>query len=91
MRYHHMPPALARPGDKPAFLEALDKLLTAGADARRPTNNNHQIKVTADLNFYPNTGTILRDSDRRPLPIRGVDALIEHLAKTRRLTAFSKL
>ena len=88
MRYHRMPPASPRTDDKPIFLDALDKLLLAGADARRPPNNNDQIKVTATLNFYPSTGTILRDGDRSPLPFRGVDALIEHLREIGALTTF---
>ena len=88
MRYHRMPPAEPRPTDKPIFLDALDKLLLAGADARRPPNNNDQIKVTADLSFYPNTGTIYRDGDSKPLPFRGVDALIEYLREIGALTAF---
>ena len=80
---------MSEQGRKPPADSEFD--LDAGEARRRPTNNDHQIKVTADLNFYPNTGTILRDREPRPLPIRGVDALIEHLAKTRRLTAFSML
>lgn len=87
MRFDQMPHAAPRDGDKPAFLEALDKLLAAGANARRPTNNDHQIKVTPDLNYYPNTGTIFYDGERRPLPVRGIGALISHLARVRRLPA----
>ena len=88
MRFHRMPPAAPRAGDKPIFLEALDKLLLAGADARRPPNNNDQLKLTDNLNFYPRTGTIYRDGDPTPLPIRGVEALIEHLRDIGGLTAF---
>jgi hypothetical protein len=84
-----MPHASPRPGDTPIFLEALDKLLLAGADARRPVANNDQIKVTANLSYYPAKGTIYRDGDRRPMPIRGVDALIDHLRETGALTAFT--
>ena len=88
MHYQKMSAAEPRPGDNPAFLEALDKLLAAGADPRRPAGNNHQIKVTPSLSFYPGTGVIFRDGDRAPLPIRGVEALIEHLREEGTLTAF---
>lgn len=37
--------------------------------------NEHQIKI-GDLNFYPSTGTILRDGERQKEPVRGAQALI---------------
>ena len=87
MRYSRMTPATPRPDDTPAFLHALDELMLAGADARRPVGNNHQIKVTPNLSFYPGTGAIFRDGDRGPLPVRGLNALIEYLGKIRGLKA----
>ena len=89
MHYQKMSAAEPRPGDNPAFLEALDKLVSAGADPRRPVGNDHQIKVTPSLSFYPGTGVVFRDGDRAPLPIRGVKALIEHLRAEGNLTALA--
>ena len=91
MGYSQMPPASVRPEDNAKFVEALDKLRLAGADARRPPNNHDQIKVATNLSFYPNTGTIFRDGDRKALPERGVDALIELLGELGHLTATSQL
>ena len=81
MRYNKMPSAAARPEDSVKFAEALDKLLLAGADARRPANNNDQLKLASNLNYYPSTGTIFRDGDRKALSERGIDALIELLGQ----------
>ena len=82
MHYQKMSAAEPRPGDNPASLDALDMLVSAGADPRRPVGNNHQIKVTPSLSFYPGTGVIFEDGDRAPLLIRGVEALVEHLRAT---------
>jgi hypothetical protein len=79
MRYDKMPTAEARAGDSAIFISAIEALLKAGANPRRPPNNSHQIKVTSNVSFYPNTGTILVDGASGALPIRGVQALIEYL------------
>lgn len=86
MRYEFMPPALPEEGDSPKFAEALDKLMRGGADPRRPPNNHHQIKVSSNISFYPDKGTIYRDGDKKPLPERGVEALLELLGKAGLLT-----
>jgi hypothetical protein len=79
-----MPPASHQPGDSPKTTEAIDRFILEGIDARRP--NPHQIKVTPDLSFYPDKGTILPDGGCK-LEIRGLDALIEYLRETGRLPA----
>lgn len=86
MRFDHMPPALPEEGDSPKFVEALNKLMIGGAHPRRPPNNHHQIKVSSDISFYPDKGTIYRDGDKKPLAERGVEALLELLGKAGLLT-----
>ena len=81
-----MPPAEPRPGDPPQMLAALDRLLREGADARRPAGNNHQIKVTWDVSYYPSRGSILPDQGCK-LEVSGLDALIKYLRETGRLPA----
>ena len=83
MSFHNLQPALPWPGDSPKMRAALDRLLVEGVEARRPANNN-QIKVTPDLSYYPDKGTILPDRGCK-LQIRGLDALIEHLRETGQL------
>ncbi|MEG8041725.1 hypothetical protein QP164_02595 [Sphingomonas sp. LR59] len=82
MRFEDMPMAAARENDSPSMIRAIERLLMAGAEARRPIGNPHQIKVTPDLSFYPTTGRMLFDGGPAQ-PERGVDALIELLARQR--------
>jgi len=86
MSFHNMPHAAPRPGDSPETLRAIDRFTVEGLDARRPAGNDHQIKVTADINYYPDKGTILPDKSSK-LQIRGLDALIDFLRETGRLPA----
>lgn len=86
MRFQNMPPAEPRPGDSPQMAAALDRLMIEGADVRRPAGNPHQIKVTWDVAYYPDKGTILPDRGTK-LPVSGLDALIEYLRQTGRLPA----
>lgn len=44
---------------------AMDALLLRGYDFHRPSPNHLKI---GPYNFYPRTGTIFRDGDRRSLP-----------------------
>lgn len=60
MRYRGMPPAEPRAGDSEKVTEALNRFLLEGVDARRPPGNPHQIKVSEDLSYYPDTGRIVR-------------------------------
>ncbi|WP_300974465.1 hypothetical protein [Sphingomonas sp. LHG3406-1] len=86
MSFQNMPPAGPRPGDSPQMTAALDRLMVEGADARRPVGNDHQIKVTWDINYYPDKGTILPDRGSK-LAVFGLDALIKYLRETGRLPA----
>jgi hypothetical protein len=72
------------------MLAALDRLLVEGIEARRPVGNNHQIKVTWDLSYYPDKGSILPDRGCK-LEITGPDALIEYLRETGRLPVTNAL
>jgi hypothetical protein len=83
MRYRCMPPAEPRPGDSAKVTEALDRFLIEGIDARRPPGNAHQIKVSEELSYYPDTGRIVRDGSPR-LTIAGLNALLELLRETAR-------
>lgn len=53
---------------------ATDALLLRGIDFHQPSPN--QLKI-GPLNFYPRTGTIYRDGDRRSLPARGLRAFMQ--------------
>ena len=79
MRFEDMPLAAARENDALSMIRAIDQLLIAGIDARRPVGNPHQIKVTPDLSFYPTSGRLVVDG-RPALPQRGIGALIELLS-----------
>jgi hypothetical protein len=65
---------------------ALDRFILEGIDARRPAGSQHQIKVTPDLSFYPDKGTILPDRGCK-LEIRGIDELIDYLRENGQLSA----
>jgi hypothetical protein len=79
MRFEDMPMAAARKNDGLSMIRAIEQLLIAGIDARRPVGNPHQIKVTPDLSFYPTSGRLVVDG-RPALPQRGIGALIELLS-----------
>ena len=78
MRYEDMPVAEVRDGDGRAMAQAIERLLSAGVDARRPPKNPHQIKVAHDLSYYPTTGKFLHDGKAAESG-RGVEALVKHL------------
>ena len=75
MKFDRMPDAEHRDGDRPAMTQAIDALLKLGVEAKRPYNNNHQLKIDPFLSYYPGTGSIMFDSEP-PLPERGLEALI---------------
>jgi hypothetical protein len=78
VKFHRMPEAAVRGGDDPEMREAIDRLQRAFVDVRRPINNRHQLKVSANLSYYPTTGRITPDGEPA-LPQTGLDALIDLL------------
>lgn len=78
MKFARMPKAEAREGDGPEMRQAIGRLERATVDVRRPPNNRHQLKVSADLSYYPTTGRITPDGEPA-LPQTGLDALIDML------------
>lgn len=86
MRYQSMPAASPRPDDSPKMTKALAEFALRHIDARRPPNNRYQVKVADDLSFYPDTGRIVRDGGA-PMPVSGLDALIELLRSDGALSA----
>lgn len=79
MRYLDMPIAQVRPDDHPAVIHELGLLVASGIDVRRPPGNRYHLKVSPGTNYYPTTGLILKDGQVAPLPVRGLDALLNHL------------
>lgn len=81
MKFDRLPVAEPRPGDSAAMLRAIEELKRLGLDVRRPNGSPYQLKVSADLSFYPNKGTIFRDGDQQALPQRGIASLLEVLGE----------
>ena len=79
MRYHDMPRATPRPDDLPAVVRDIAALTAAGVDVRRPAKNPYQLKVSPTVSYYPTTGKILKDGDREPSAVRGIEALLTFL------------
>ena len=86
MSFHNMLPAEPRPGDSHQMRAAIDRFMREGIDARRPAGNDHQLKVSWDLSYYPDKGTILPDRGTK-LRVSGLDALIGYLRETGRLAS----
>lgn len=78
MKFDRMPEAEVRAGDGPEMQHAIDRLQRAFVDVRRPLNNRHQLKVSANLSYYSTTGRITPDGEPA-LPQTGLDALIDML------------
>ena len=76
MKYEKMPVAEPYLRDGKAMLEAMALLEEAGADVRRPIGNRHQLKLSADLSYYPSTGSIVIDGDDSACSEKGVVALL---------------
>ncbi len=81
MNHYLLPKAAPRAGDHPAMIKAIEALLQAGVDVRRPANAESQLKVDETTSYYPGRGTIFVDGDKGALPKRGLDALFAHLGK----------
>ena len=65
----------------PEVREAMDVLMSSGIDFEQ--TSQYQLKI-ASLNFYPRTGTIYRDGDKKALKERGLDALLDLISNLRR-------
>jgi hypothetical protein len=61
--------------------EAIERLLEAGVDVRRPPDQGYQLKVTPRLSYYPHTGRIVFDGEPA-LEERGIEALLKLLAES---------
>ena len=79
MRFTQMPIAAARDGDTEAMVEAIQKLVQAGVDVRRPANSPYQLKVNAATSYYPARGTIFIDGQATALDQRGLRAIFDYL------------
>ena len=79
MKYEKMPMAEPRPRDGKTMLETVALLEDAGADVRRPIGNNSQLKLSADISYYPSTGSIVIDGEDSACSERGVAALLSLL------------
>ena len=82
MNFYSLPKARARTGDHPRMADAIERLLAAGVDVRRPVNSEHQLKVDERISYYPGKGTIYHDGAPAPRSERGLEALIHLLRRT---------
>lgn len=82
MNFYSLPKARARTGDHPQMADAIELLLAAGVDVRRPFNSEHQLKVAEGISYYPGKGTIYRDGAPAPQSERGLEALMDLLHLT---------
>jgi hypothetical protein len=78
MKYVRMKRAEARKGDDPCVIDAIQALLNADVDVRRPPDKGFHLKVTPSLSYYPHTGRIVFDGEPA-LEERGVEALLKLL------------
>ncbi len=81
MKFEKLPEAEPRDGDSAAMLQAIEALKERGFDVRRPRGSAYQLKVAADLSYYPDKGTIFRDGAREAMPQRGLASLVQILAE----------
>jgi hypothetical protein len=65
-------------GENDAIRTAMDALLLRGFDFHQPSPNHLKI---GPYNFYPGTGTIYRDGDRRSLPERGLKTFMQMIRR----------
>ncbi len=79
MKFDKLPTAEPRPGDSAAMREAIEELERQGVDVRRPLGSPYQLKVAADLSYFPDKGTIYQDGARGAMPERGLRSLIKLL------------
>ena len=85
MKFEKMPFAEARKNDKPAMVNAIQKLQELDIDVRRP--NSYQLKVTDHISYYPSKQTIFIDEEESVRPERGFAALLDLLVEWGHLSA----
>ena len=75
MKFHKMPKAQVRPNDPPAMRQAIEYLDANGIDARRPVNNDYQVKLDEHTSYYPSRGTMFVDRAAHAWEEKGREAL----------------